>query len=441
MKKPLSLTLALFVLLSLTACRKDVEPPSNTDQQKQREPSPYAYTETTDRYYLSRTAVSAGFIYGDDYYYNWNCRIVALPLSELKHNTATEGSLGFVEESTPLCIDPMCEHNSIACPTVMGDHSAQFLIDTKESNGEQAVIYYFRAGYEVLETDGTISVPGQEIVRFDVAEGTAKKVAFSDDPISQLMSYGDYLYYTTTTAKDKYQFHAVKKTGGKATTLAPGDSYLNLVGANKDGVYVNDDKGNVYAIDLAGENYELIFTTPEVYVLFPAGPAELNMFVEGEYLYYFSDFTTEQYPAWANSERMYDYIRHNIRRIRLDDPTGEGELVAENVFESDVYGVYNNVLYYAPFDVNTQIEGNNCQPMYQSKGTILGVDLETLETFTVVSDSGLNFEPTQCYVNDRCIIGDMLPYREVKGMPGYGWPPMLYDFETGAMFGAYGTQN
>lgn len=158
------------------------------------------------------------------------------------------------------------------------------------------------------------------------------------------------------------------------------------------------------------------------------------MFTEGEYLYFYADFEVLPFPAWDTSGRMYDFIKHSIRRIRLDDPTGEGELVAESVYEKEVYGVYNNVLYYGPFDVNTQIEVKNCQPMYHSKGTILGVDLETLETYTVVSDCGLNFEMHPYYINDRCIIGAMSPYRPMKGMQGWGWPICLYDFETGAIY-------
>lgn len=269
MKKLLSLTLALLMLLSFTACRKDVEPPSNTDQQQQREPSPYSDANTTDRYYLSRNGVNGGFVYGDDYYYSsFDCRIVATPLSALERNAATGGGIQLVQEYTPLCIDPMCDHKTLACPTMMREPFAQFLIDAAESNGDQPVIYYYRSTSETIEDDGMITINGSEIMRYDVAEGVANQVIFSDTPINKLMSYGDYLYYTTTTAEDKYQFHAVKKTGGKATTLTPGDSYLNLVGANKDGIYVNDDKGNVYAIEPTGESYELIFTVPEIYVFF-----------------------------------------------------------------------------------------------------------------------------------------------------------------------------
>lgn len=443
MKKLLSLTLAILLLLPLSSCSKEKEPPAPSDMAEERVQSPYTDANTTDRYYLSRTGDNAGFVYGDDYYYCTEyCTIVAVPLGEaVKHNVVVEGKVSYVQEFTTLCADPVCKHNSVECPTMMRDPYAEFLIDAAESNGEQPVIYYFRATSETWEEDGSITVHGSEIIRYDVAEGTATQVTFSDKPIEQLMSYGDYLYFTTQTSEDTMEFNTVKKTGGEVNSLTPGDSYLRLIGANKQAAYVNDDKGNVYAIDPEGESYELIYTVAEVYHIGIDRHADLNMFTEGDYLYFFADHEIETAPMWDDSGREIERIKHTIRRVKLDDPSGEGELVAESVFEKEVYGVYNGVLYYGPFDLCTQLEGKNIQPLYHSKGTIKGVNLETLETFNAVTDCGFNFEAHPYYINDRCIIGIMQPYREIDFTSKVGFYIMLLDFETGGMYCVNGNPN
>lgn len=260
-----------------------------------------------------------------------------------------EGKAAPLQKFTTLCPDPLCDHKSVSCPTMMRSLDAEFLIEATESNGDLPVIYYYRATSETWEADGSITVHGSEIIRFDVAGGEAKQVVFSDEPIVQLMAYGDYLYYATLSSEEEVNINTVKKSGGDANRLETGAAAIKLIGANDQGAYINDDKGNVYALTTDGKSLEKIYTVSEYYVLgHPGrGAAELNMFVEGEYLYYFADYQTRELP-WSGGSTQ-NFNEHSIRRVRLDAPAAEGEIVAESVYDTEVYGVYDGVLYYGPF--------------------------------------------------------------------------------------------
>ncbi len=110
-------------------------------------------------------------------------------------------------------------------------------------------------------------------------------------------------------------------------------------------------------------------------------------------------------------------------------------MVAESVYDTEVYGIYNGVLYYGPFDVRTQLEENNGSDWCHSNGTINGVNLETLENFTVISDCGFNFTSHPYYINDRCIIGPIYSYRDINGFTSDGFRgSVLLDFEIGANY-------
>lgn len=444
MKKLFTLTLSLLMLLSLTACNSDVEaePPLQTTVEGEESlQSPFADTNTSKRYYFAQSGLfTNGVVYGDNYYCtSGNLSIVAVPLSEaVKHNILEEGNATPIDVTTSLCFDPLCDHSTDACPAMMRSYGAEFLIDVAESNGEFPVIYYHRSTGEIWDEDGSITSMGNEIIRFDVAKGEAKRVIFSNEPIKQLMAYGDYLYYTTMSSDDEMNVHTVKKTGEDAHHLATGATAIKLIGANEQGAYFNDDKGNVYALALSGESFEKIYTLREYYVLgHPGtGAAELNMMVYEEYLYYFADYKVVELPWFTGTENFSD---HSIRRVKLDAldvPSTEGEMVAESVYERCFFGIYNGVLYYSPFDVSTNLDNINACTYSQSNGTINGVDLKTLEIFTVISDCGFNFMGESYYVSDRCIIGTMHPYRDISAysVNTKFWGRMLLDFESGAVY-------
>lgn len=417
----------MFVLLivSLLACKKEIPPEL---QAQAEEHSPYATVDAQKTFYLSVGISSPGIVYMDDIYI---CSS-DITLQSIKLPTHVNDTVE--KKRVSLCSDPMCSHQDLNCPAMMRHPEAEFLIDMTESNGELPVIYYFRcmAGQDDLEFGQS------EVIRYDVATNQAVQVAVSHGPIRQMMTYKDSIYYTVQNAKDQYELNRVNKTGGSVQTISAGECYIELLGANDQGVYCNDEKGNVYLAELNLSNVKKIYAVKEVYhSINQSSPANIDMFVDGDYLYFFADFEPEYFP-WYNSAEYGDkilFLNHSIRRVPLNAPKGDGEVVAEDVFEYAVYGVYNGVLYYGPFDVKTMIHGNLNQHganLYHSKGTIRGVRLDTLETFDVVTDCGLNFEAGPFYVNDRCLIAVQFPYRD--GMVSSSGSLVLYDFQTGAIY-------
>lgn len=421
MKKLLALASALVMVLSLSACKNG---------ESEENPTRFSDYNYEARSYKSIDDSFSGIVYKNRYYSmgcNNNCILVELPLP------SDSGAMNKDGERA-VCADPMCPHfgpEGMQCPAYMRDPQAHYLLDATESDGEAPIFYYSRCTADEIVIDEAWDA-GQEyeIVRYDSAENATEQVASVNYPIEQLMTYGDRVYFVTRTASDGYEVHSVKKSGGKITTQKLGEGPICLIGANDSGVYVNDSKGNVYSLDLKFKDQQLIYTVAEAYPLQEEAPADLNMFIEGEHLYFLADFSVESVPYGNVS---LDLVKTNVRRVKLGDPVGEGETVASDVYQNAVYGVYDGVLYYGPFDVTVDFT-QHC-PVSSSGGRICSVNLETLEQTEVITDCGLNF-PKPCYVNDRCIIFAASPYRDVQGISAVdsGIYPYLLDLETGAIY-------
>lgn len=434
MKKLFTLTLTLLMLLSLASCKKEEEPPAPQSGTSIEATSRFSDLDFSKRYYKSCPGQIKGTAYINNYYYMGTlCQLQEIPLP-------TGGENENEQVSKVACSDPMCPHygpDGMNCPAYMRDPNANFLLDATESGGEAPIFYYSRCTADNIAFDNAWeSNQEYELVRYDSSESVAKRVTAVNYPIKQFMTYGDRIYFLTQTASDRYEISSVKKSGGEVTTHAPGDGLLHLIGADETGVYVNDTEGNVYAYDLSLGNERKIYTVAEVYPMDETAPADLGMFIADGQLCFFADFKVEVIPYGSVS---LDLVKTNIRRVKLSDPDGEGELVASDVYQNTVYGVYNGVMYYAPFNVTVNLEvGAMYSPVSISNGTICKVDLKTLEKSEVITDSGLNFTRAG-YLNDRCIIAATNSYREIEGVnpSGNGTYPSLLDFETGAIYNAY----
>lgn len=428
------------MLLSLLSCRKEEEPPSDAGVTGSR----FADTNYEDDYHMAFFDPYSGFVYGNNFYYaTLDCLIRSVPLP-------TGGKTETAVESKVVCSDALCKHGEFSgvgsqaaqgCPANMLDPQALLVLDSTESGGGQPIFYYSRCTVDLMAVENKWETGHTfELIRYDTAQSQTQCLVSVKYPIVQFMTYRDRIYFVTQTQSARFELHTILKSGGEVTTLSPGDGYINLVGANDEGIYVNDVKGNIYSLGLNFEDSELIYTLEEVHPTSTNRIAELGMFVEGEYLYFLGDFEVKVYPYDEQKPDWYKMLKHSIKRLKISDPVGSEELVASDVCYDAVYGVYKGVLYYGPFDVTVGIRTEQHQMdasnICVSGGTIKGVKLDSLETFDAITDSGYNYQFGPFYINDRCVIAVADPYRNGMGITvsTYGSWPTLLDFETGALY-------
>lgn len=435
MKKLIAVLLILSASLTVFSCKSKDKLPNFDESAPSYDKSPYGKDADNDGPYI--TDVNTRFsIYNDRIYFITSyCSIVYRELGMPRTDLRTLRSLNELNdkiEEYRLCPDPTCYHDfNLECPSYLHDPDARFIIDAKESAGELPIIYFFRctAG-DIQFNDAWESGQGYEIIRYDTGANIQTQIALVQNPIRQIMVYEDKVYFLTQNSKDRYDINTVSKDGGAVTTHAPGESSLYIVGANSDGIYVNDDKGNVYSLDLNGNNPKKIFTAEEYYVFVPSSiyQARLNFMVYEEYLYYFDNFQSVSVPG--NRE----LIKHDVMRVPLSNTSAEGELVIRDNVEDLVYGIYDGYIYYAPFDASFDIDLGGIGYTY-SNGVISAVSLDTLEKHAVIK-SGLNYGRARVYVTDRCIIATPLPFTDEYGFTfnEAGGITTILDFETGALY-------
>lgn len=440
MIKLLSLTLSLLLLLGalFTSCKQNELPSDLTHNSSETNTltniinlDEYVVpTEYTQPY---MTTGHGGYKrYKNNFYYcNIYCYIEYIQLDE--ENTDFR-MLESLKENVKypklrsICTDPICEHKHSYdnCIADTSQISSEFVIDEVESAGGNPVFYYF--AYD----DSTNS--DSEIYRIDSAAGTKERLAAVKDPINKMAIFKDGIYFITQSSDDSYKINMIKKTGGDVVTLSAGEGRLRMLGGNQTALYLNDKKGDVYAVDYEMKSAEVVYSITEFY---PSSDGYLGAFINGDYLYFFADFEMQTFP-WDGD--TIDFVKHSIRRIRLDTFEGEGEIVADDVFEDAVYGIYQGILYYGPYAPKTDLDYKN-DPAYvdyytHSNGTIRCVDLNTLEKQDVVSDCGLNIEYKIFAITDKYIVSIVHPYRSDFGLSPYtsGSMIFLYVFESGALY-------
>lgn len=435
----------LTITLTLTMC--DYEEPDlseygdqlgNTDGQIEEVRSPYGMYDYSKRAFLTGSPVSASVYKGDVYYINQQIEFMRIPLSGLKYDLTTSKETELPEAFT-ICPDVTHRHNQVGtsteCPDNVNLFDGKFLIDAYESAGDYPIIYYYGSYTTDFDKPDWDAGGTYEIYRYDTGKVERKCLVSSQVPPRQMMSYDQALFFVTQTADNEYKLNVVAKTGGDVTTVSIGEGQLTMLGVHNEQVILRDGDATIYKAGLDLQNLEEIYQVEEDLSLSGIANGYEPLFIHAGYLYFWADYAAVSYGLFADNR--IDLLSHSIRRVSLDAPQGEGELVAENVLDDSVHGIVDDVLYYSPCAAGETLEGY----YYNFNGGLLkGVDLKTLQPAQVKEDCGL-----YCYGGWTVMSGQALLANFFVTRPGYSYTPQgeqymcLYDIKTGALYRLYMT--
>lgn len=438
-----ALITTLTITLSLTMC--DYEEPDlsgyddqlgGPNDQIEEVPSPYGMYDFSKRAFLTGSPFSASVYKGDVYYINQHIEFMRIPLSSLKYDLTTSQETQRPESFT-ICPDVTHRHNQLGtspeCPDNVNLFDGKFLIDAYESAGDFPIIYYYGSYTADFDKPDWDAGGTYEIYRYDTGEIKRKCLVSSRVPPRQMMSYDQSLFFVTQTAENEYQLNVIAKTGGDVTTVSIGEGQLTMLGVHNEQVILRDGDATIYKAGLDLQNIEEIYQVAEDLSLSAISNGYEPLFIHAGYLYFWADYAAVPYNLYY--DQWIDLLSHSIRRVSLDDPQGEGELVAENVLDDSVLGIVDDVLYYSPCVAGETLEGY----YYNFNGGLLkGVDLKTLQPAQVKEDCGL-----YCYGGWTVMSGDALMANFFVTRPGYSYPAAgencicLYDYKTGALYRLY----
>ena len=303
----------------------------------------------------------------------------------------------------------------------------EFLIDAYESAGGSPIIYrtkYF--GFDVSLEDAY-----GEIVRYDTGNMKTETVVSTPDAIDGVMTYDQWVFFTTLKADGVYYLNVISKKGGDITTLELGKHGWTLIYANDSHVYYQDSADNVYRATLDLKNPEFVFYAETISA---RNPDPNGIFIHDDYLYFESDYETVPFIDGGTSG--INFAKHTIRRVSLDNIYGESEVVAENVLDDCVFGVGNNVLYYQPCIMGERVDKKYAWNW--TGGQLLGVNLDTLEPAKMVNDVGLNMNGQMTYALGNALIVQGFPidgrYHRDHISGEWGMFDFFLDTTTGALY-------
>ncbi len=445
------LALAAVLLTSLLAvsCKyKKIEDLVDIEEEKENNvQTDYGNYDYSLKPYFSTYIFDAPVVYQNNaYFLNSYVELCYVSLAELEKDMTT-----YVRENpseyvglTHYHVCPSNDHNhgtmniNVDCPGWVGGSNMQFLLDAYESGGSYPVIYYAHTHNWLIDENPWERMEPYVLYRYDTGSNTREALAeFTNSPV-QMMSYGEYLYIVMWSAVNSYELYEIHKSTKEVHTLALGTGRIELIYADGEFIYVSGwTDGTLYRVGRELQTSEPIFTPPELVTVSEAEET-IGMFIDNGYIYYRADY--EEIPMWINDTQTIEPFRYNIRRVSLDNPQGEGELVAEGIFELCDFGIAGNKFYFTPMDYG---EKSNDYYYNFNNGRFCVVDLMTLETTDVVSDSGLLFEGGENdIISERYIISHIRPIAD-KGydltMNDGATYFTLYDFETGALYQIYAT--
>lgn len=336
------------------------------------------------------------------------------------------------------------------CPVKFGQYTT-WLLDAYESNGSYPIFYYTFTRLSYLEQPASESGRPFVLYRYDTSTNAREELTELPGEAKQTMAYGDKIYMSIALPTGKYVLMLYDKNTKKITELEVGNGEPRFIHADEGGIYYIDRKdATLYRADLDLGAVEKLYTLDEVYELSGGASSEMSygMFIHNGMLYYRADFETTPMQIHINGVKDEDNpnpqyinpVHYNIRRLPLDALSGEGELVAEGVFERCEFGVADNFLYFTPCDYGAH--GPDGGYYNFSNGRLCKVDLDSLECTDVVTDSGLFFDDGSTgYTNGKFIIGIIRGLDEpwitnwnYNDAAGYY---VLYDFETGSMYSLF----
>lgn len=380
------------ITLSLSMCDYEEPDLSKYEEQLSEESlevqSPYGMYDYSMRAFFSN---EGPVVYKSDVYVTVYGLMSRIPLSSLDCDlrTATEET-HHLPESYSVCPDSTHNHegkrNEIAneCPGYTGDTS--LLIDAYESAGGYPIIYYATNEYGEYNLEGEwVDSLNHHILRYDSGAVKREHIVELSSPAIQLMTYDDRLFFITRSAEGEYQLHSIGKDGEDHKTLSFGGEQITMIDVYNRNVILRDLDATIYEVDFDLTKSEEIFQVEEDLMLSwdPSG----FVFTHDGYLYYCDDFETVDYQPYPDREDfIVEPLSHSVRRLPLDDLKGEGELVVENVYDDQMYGIVDNVFYYAPCEPVEFIDGWSFN---YTNGKIKGIDLKTLEPIEMREDAGI----------------------------------------------------
>lgn len=441
MKRIISIFMAMALLsaqmLWLTSCKYD-EPDEikNVEEQK----SPYGNYDYSKRAFFSGGTESACIYKGDVYYLSNYIQLMKASLNDLSCDLRTSKAK-IKPKAESVCPEQSHNHNAFGtadeCPAHLNDLLTIFLIDGYESAGDHPIVYYTKSwNADPIEEEHSLWDQSftYHIYRYDTGKAECESIVETKNLIKRMMTYDQQVFFTTQNEKNSFQLNVVSKKGGDVTTISVGSGPILFLGVYNDQVIFLDCLvGAVYKAGLDLQNCEKIFQTPEVVETGMSGKFN-GTFVHGNYLYFSADYEMIDYPI--NEIQTVHFMKHSLRRVPMDDLQGEGELVADNVYEENVYGVVDNVLYYTPC-----LPGDTVQGYYYNfdGGQLRAVDLATLKPVEIKEDTGISFR-SNGWISGDGIISAVFPVKA-----GYnitftdGNYICLYDIKTGALYPIYTT--
>ena len=399
-----SLCILILLSLTLTGCKYNDDNIDNNDKNNgQEEKCPYGnYDYSLKPYFSYYSGLGSPMVYQNfAFYIDKDSVIVYTDLSNLqremreysKKRTQDEirynGKLG--QPKHPVCNE---EHTNMRdCPAYVNGIIA---LDAYESGGSYPVFY------QATLDANSVGSSNYCLYRYSGSSNTKEKVSGLKGKPNFFMTYGDYVFVSETYGKDQWIIESVNKKTGKTVELDFGDKRIQPMHADGDKFYFFEWlSGTVYVTDMELGEYKAIFTAPEIYEITP-GDMNVGLFIHNGYIYFRADYEKKEVPTTSPEVNLYP-LAYNIRRVPLDNPESESELVAKGVFEKCDLGIFGDYFYFTPFDYPY---GKENEYYYNfNNGRLCRTNIKTLETEDVLTDSGLLFDGNDLnYVNDRCAI-------------------------------------
>lgn len=448
------LAVLLLICLLLTSCSySDVGDLTSNDSQIGNDPTvqegsnPYGNYDYSLKPYFNDDSLC---IYQDKAYFSDG----GMVLTYITFDSLTDDV--DITKSTPkeyhlpmhfTCSNSEHDHTSFdlpsSCPIRLGAYST-ILLDAHESGGSYPIFYFTYSFMDEPEQSAFELTQPFCLYRYDSGSNTREKLIELPGCAEQTMAYGDKIYLSIALSSSKYQLMVYDKKTKKTSTLKAGKGRLELLFADGESIYFVDRKdGSLYRSDADLAASDSVYKLNEVYEF---SNGEIGMFVNDGYLYYRTNFETS--PMQVHIDGVLDEdnpdpqyinpVHYDVRRLPLDSLSGEGELVANRVFQHCDFGVTDGCFYFTPCDYGkTALSGG----YYNfSNGRLCKVDLKTLECTDVVKkDSGLFFDGgLYSHVTNRFIATTIRaldePWISCWNVNNAGSHLALYDFETGSFY-------
>ncbi len=309
-----------------------------------------------------------------------------------------------------LCFDPLCVHlssqesctayinydqlvdNSSGQTVIYNDPMGMY-VDLYE-NAEAPVIYlYYRRDdtYTInYEEQGTRD-PVYCIERFDMSEGKRLPVLDNEEnTITQVCSYGDYVYYVLDKGDKKGQFlNRVHKSGGKSEVydLDEKTESLFMIDVVDDMFYYMIDEQYLYRSQLDLTDSEMLLDLSSLKG--KDGSIGVMQGAYSGYFYYLADVETV-------TENIVAGEKANLYRIPMNDLTATPEIVVEGM-NGDIgtFVFSEKTLYYTPFvyEFNSVDSDEMLTAVNECDGKLYALDLKSGQSKLIVENSGMTIYP------------------------------------------------